>query len=77
MGNKSVASGYTNSALARFAYLVTDYGFHVATTDATIVRFVSPKVFVNVYHGRMSLELGVEVGLLTDGSAYGTDYRLG
>ena len=77
MDNKSVASGFTSSALTKFDYLVTDYGFYVAATDATIVRFVSTGVFVKVYNWQVSSELGVDVGLLTDGSAYGIEYDLG
>lgn len=30
----------------------------------TLVRYQSPEVFVNVYHGRASFELGVEIGRL-------------
>jgi hypothetical protein len=30
------------------------------------VRYESPTIFLNVYHGRASFELGIEVGRLTD-----------
>jgi hypothetical protein len=42
--------------------LVSEYGFRSVRTEATFVRFESEAVFVNVYHGRASYELGVEIG---------------
>lgn len=37
-------------------------GFRRVKTDVTFVRYELPPVFVNVYHGRGSFELGVEIG---------------
>jgi hypothetical protein len=37
-------------------------GFKVARSEQTFVRFESNRVFVNVFHGRGSYELGVEIG---------------
>ena len=49
-----------------FTFLIMDYGFSVVETVATFVRYESPAVFVNVYHGRGSHEIGLELGLLDD-----------
>jgi hypothetical protein len=55
-----------------FSFLVEDYGFRMVGTDVTLVRFAADKMFLNVYHGRQSYEIGVEVG--RPASAY--RYRL-
>lgn len=47
-----------------FASLITEFGFHVASSEVTIVRYHSTMVFVNIYHGRMSYELRLEIGRL-------------
>lgn len=57
---------FVESAKDAFAFLTTDYGFFIVTTDVTFVRYESTHVFVNVYHGRSSYELGVEVGSLDE-----------
>lgn len=58
---------------ARFAFcdavqrtfgFLTEHHFQCVRTEPTFVRYESDRVFVNVYHGRSSYELGVEVGLL-------------
>jgi len=54
--------GFKDAVLANFQFL-QEMGFHVVQQDVTFVRFESPKVFVNVYHGRSSYELGVEIGM--------------
>jgi hypothetical protein len=41
-----------------------DLGFRPAKQEMTFVRYESADVFVNVYHGRASFELGVEIGKL-------------
>jgi hypothetical protein len=42
-------------------------GFAPVRREATLVRFESDRVFVNVYHGRRSYEMNVEVGRLGRG----------
>ena len=42
--------------------------------EATFVRYESGAVFVNVYHGRGSFEIGVEIGRLGRPEKYGLDY---
>lgn len=68
--------GFSGAAEAAFHFL-SNYGFRLHSSDVTILRYVSERVFLNVYHGRSSYELGVEVGLLQarDGSNRG--YPLG
>jgi hypothetical protein len=53
--------GFKEAVLANFGFL-KDYGLKCAQADVTLVRYESPKVFVNVYHGRGSYELNVEIG---------------
>ncbi|MFZ0977892.1 MAG: hypothetical protein WAN23_00700 [Candidatus Acidiferrales bacterium] len=53
--------GLKEAVLANFDYLAS-YGLECVESDVTHVRYDSPKVFVNVYHGRGSYELNVEIG---------------
>ena len=54
--------GFAGAAVKAFGFLVEKLGFHVARQEPTFVRFESAGVFVNIYHGRSSYEIGVEVG---------------
>lgn len=45
-----------------FKFLVEDFFFSLIKEDVTYVRYESKTVFVNVYHGRASYELNVEIG---------------
>jgi hypothetical protein len=56
--------GFTSEVLSSFHFLVEDYNFKCVKTDVTFVRYESKFVFVNIYHGRRSYELGVEIGKL-------------
>jgi hypothetical protein len=58
--------GFKEAVLDGFRFLES-YGLKVVKKDVTFVRyearrFFSNKVFVNIYHGRSSFEIGVEVG---------------
>lgn len=60
-----------NRAILRFAELVQKHfafleaqGFRRVRTEPTIVRFESPSLFINIYHGRSSFEIGAELGRL-------------
>lgn len=56
---------FEESVLSAFAFLTEPgFGFKCVVTDVTLVRYESATVFVNVYHGRSSYELGCEIGLL-------------
>lgn len=60
----SSRSGFGFEALARdaFSFLQDDLGFEVIESGETRVRYESLQRFVNVYYGRSSYEVGVEVG---------------
>lgn len=60
--------GFPEAVLQSFGFL-EERGFHCTRKDSTFVRYESPRVFVNVYHGRASYELNVEVGLLATSRA--------
>jgi hypothetical protein len=53
--------GFKEAVLVNFQFL-RDFGLECAHSDVTFVRYNSPKTFVNVYHGRGSYELNVEIG---------------
>jgi len=45
-----------------FAFLDVQYGFKCTRQEKTFVRYESTDVYVNVYHGRSSFEIGLEIG---------------
>lgn len=47
-----------------FAFLESKYDFMIAESLPTYVRYESPKMFINIYHGRISYEIGLEFGRL-------------
>ncbi len=53
---------FESSVLKSFRFLVVDYGYTVAEAKSTFVRYEKDDLFVNVYQGRGSFEMGVEVG---------------
>ena len=55
---------FSKAARAAFGFLVTECGFRLLDREATIVRYGREQVFLRVYHGRSSYELGVEAGLV-------------
>ena len=60
--------GFSEAVTAAFDFLVSEHGFERTQTTETSVQYKSPHVFVEVYHDRPSLELGVEVARLDDSS---------
>jgi len=56
--------GFTSEVLAKFKFLSTEYGFVCIKVEPSFVRYESSSIFVNIYHGRTSSELGVEIGKL-------------
>src|SRR6266508_1197859 len=54
--------GFAPAATQAFSFLVERLGFRLAKQEPTFVRYESKSVFVNIYHGRSSYEIGVEVG---------------
>jgi len=57
--------GFEESVRSSFNFLI-DLGLHLVDGKATFVRYESSEVFVNVYHGRASFELGLEIGRLKE-----------
>jgi hypothetical protein len=55
---------FPETVLMFFRFLIEDFGFAVIKQDSTLVRFESGDVFVNIYHGRASYEVGIEIGEL-------------
>jgi hypothetical protein len=58
--------GFTPAVLSSFHFLIEDYKFKCVKTDVTFVRYESKSMFVNIYHGRISCEIGVEIGKLEE-----------
>ena len=65
--------GFKEAVLANFVFLRSN-AFKAVTEDVTLVRYESKAVFVNVYHGRGSYEIGVEIGRIDRSQKYGLDY---
>ncbi len=61
--------GFIAHAMEAFAFLLR-IGFSVVRREATLLRFESSNVFVNVYHGRASYQVGLELGRLNEGDTY-------
>lgn len=62
--SRRIQLGFTSEVLSSFHFLIKDYDFKCAKTESTYIRYESDFIFVNVYHGRRSYELGVEIGKL-------------
>lgn len=65
--------GFKDAVLSSFGFLHT-YRLKPVKEDVTFVRYESDAVFINVYHGRGSFEVGVEIGRLDRPEKYGLDY---
>jgi len=57
--------GFRESVLSNFQFL-QDEGLRPVDQEVTLVRYQSAEVFLNVYHGRASFELGVEIGRMKE-----------
>lgn len=65
--------GFEDAVIANFDFL-RSYGLTPVEKSSTFLRFESKKVFVDIYHGRASFEIGVHVGLKARSEKYGLDY---
>jgi hypothetical protein len=54
--------GFAKEVRAFFSFLEVQWGFKCVRQEKTFVRYESADVYVNVYHGRSSFEIGVEIG---------------
>lgn len=61
--------GFARLAQRAFDFLLP-LGFEVVRKEGTFLRFESPTVFVNVYHGRFSYQVGLELGRVESGEMY-------
>ena len=57
------ALNFAEAVEENFGFL-SAHGFKRVQSEPTFVRFESKRVYVNVYHGRKSPELGLEIGPL-------------
>ncbi len=51
-------------AVGKYFGFLHEHGFECARSEPSLVRFESQRNYVNVYHGRQSFEIGLEVGSL-------------
>ncbi len=57
--------GFKEAVLNSFEFL-KDEDFHAVEQEITLVRYESDSVFINIFHGRSSFEMGVEIGRLNE-----------
>ncbi len=71
--------GFPQAVEATFGFLVSKLGFRLVEAQTTLVRYESDHTFVNVFHGRSSYELGVEIGrwIEVDGELVEEKFALG
>ena len=60
--NDRTSLGFPEAVALEFDFLVKEYSFSCVKREETYVRYESSVVFVNVYLGRSSFELNVEIG---------------
>jgi hypothetical protein len=53
---------FAKAIIAAFEQFMSNTGFHRVATTLVWVRYESAEMFLNVYHGRVSYEIDVEVG---------------
>src|SRR5260370_23757025 len=58
------ALGFSQAAASAFRFLEERFGFRITERQPTRLRYENRTTFVNLYHGRLSYELGFEVGPL-------------
>lgn len=66
---------FAGSVLANFQFLA-DMGFRPVQEEITLIRYESSAVFINVFHGRASFELGIEIGILCEPTEHVTLYDI-
>lgn len=73
----SLLPGFSEAVVEAFRFLSSELGFRVTSKGSSEVRFETDRVLVIVYHDPVSLELGVQVGLLEDESRIDSLIRAG
>ncbi|MDF9409600.1 hypothetical protein L7E55_14775 [Pelotomaculum isophthalicicum JI] len=68
MGNSKnrIMLGFQDAVKKYFAFLEDQYGFRCNYSDLYIVKFSSGKVFLNIYHERISYEIYIVIGILPE-----------
>jgi hypothetical protein len=60
-GSDRASLGFREQVRTTFAFLEARYGFAVVDSSDTLIRYVSRRLCVDVYHGRRSYELGLDI----------------
>jgi len=55
---------FKNVVLEAFEFLLNDFNFQCVKINTTLIRYESDRMFLQIYHGRNSFELGLEIGFL-------------
>lgn len=61
MNQKRINLDFSLFVKEKFCFLENDFDFSLGEIETTIVRYRSPLMVVNVYHGRQSYEIGFEI----------------
>ncbi|MCK4946913.1 MAG: hypothetical protein KAQ99_04285 [Candidatus Aureabacteria bacterium] len=65
--NKRTELNFAKEVISTFDFLTKEYNFRLVGTDCLyVVRYESNLVFINIYHEKISYELGFSIGLLSD-----------
>lgn len=73
--NDQNSLGFPEYVQKAFIFLILEYNFLYKKQSETNIRFEGNGVFVSIYYGRQSYEIGLEIGLIEDGLTNG--YGLG
>jgi len=74
---RRAALDFAGAVQVAFEFLVVGRGFRLVRSEPTLVRYESEPLFVNVFHGRGSYEVGVEIGILGDEETERHPFSLG
>ncbi|KJS66081.1 MAG: hypothetical protein JL50_13065 [Peptococcaceae bacterium BICA1-7] len=58
--------GFQEEVKRHFEYLISDYGYRCVFSDPYCVKFQTDKVYLNIYHEKISYEVYVEIGLIPE-----------
>lgn len=67
--------GFQAAVLSSFDFLTSRFVYRLVQSEPTFLRYEGDHVFINVFHGRGSYEVGCEIGLLFSSS--GERFTLG
>lgn len=70
------ALGFPEVTRRFFDFLVEEFGYHVAREELTLVQYETGSTFVRIFHGRLSYEVGVELGRLAKADEVERPYLL-